>query len=175
MNPPNLSLKQALPLAEKIVEALAPYCSKIEIAGSIRRKRPVVGDIDLVCLPKWQKIPEFKEAFHRCAMQGGILLDGLVAKRCLLRKSGVQLDLWIAHAGIADLIASLPCNYGGMLLTYTGSVEFNLRGVARAKQLGKTFRPGHGVIDADGTVHSVTEEEIFAALEWDYLTPEERR
>ena len=52
------AIKQRMPLvtarvlAERIVDELRPFCERIEIAGSIRRRRPLCGDVDLVALPK---------------------------------------------------------------------------------------------------------------------------
>jgi len=43
---------QALTIAEQCRKALAPYCERIEIAGSIRRGKPQVKDIELVAMPK---------------------------------------------------------------------------------------------------------------------------
>ena len=42
-----ISLVQAAPLAEKIKAALAPGCERIEIVGSVLRRKPEVGDIEL--------------------------------------------------------------------------------------------------------------------------------
>lgn len=170
-----LPLNKALPLAEKILAVLAPACLKIEIAGSIRRGLPDVGDIDIVALPHPGQERELGRLFHSCAGFGGVLQDGGISKRCLLRKSGVQLDLWIAKHATMDLIAPIPCNWGAMLLTYTGSPRHNIFMVERAKTFGKTFRPGWGVIDHDGRVHGTTESEIFAALEMDFIPPADRR
>lgn len=174
MNPPRLALSPAQKLAEKVLEILSPACLKIEVAGSIRRGVAEVGDIDLVCLPRDGAQAELAYLFRECAMQGGMMLDGGMAKRCVLRKNGVQCDLWIAHHTIPDLLAPLPCNYGAMLLTYTGSVAHNIKLVERAKSMGMTFKPGHGVIEESGAVHSVTEEEIFSALKMEFVKPEDR-
>lgn len=43
----------AFRIAEQLVELFAPLCDRIEIAGSIRRQKPLVGDIEIVCVPKW--------------------------------------------------------------------------------------------------------------------------
>lgn len=45
-------LAKIRPIALKLVERLHPYCEKIEIAGSIRRGKPLVKDIEIVTIPK---------------------------------------------------------------------------------------------------------------------------
>ena len=39
-------------IADGLVERLYSTCLRIEIAGSLRRQRPMVGDIELVCVPE---------------------------------------------------------------------------------------------------------------------------
>lgn len=43
--------------AETLLDLLAPACERIEIAGSIRRERPDVKDIELVCVPRMETAP----------------------------------------------------------------------------------------------------------------------
>lgn len=170
----SIPLAKAESLAARVAELLSDVCERIEIAGSIRRRRPVVGDIDLVALPVPGLEAELSRVFRSCAEVGGLMLDGRVSKRCRLRKSGVQCDLWIAHHPLYDLITPLPTNWGAMMLTYTGSTQHNIRILERAKNLGHTWKPGHGLVREDGRIHSETEEEIFAALQWDYILPQDR-
>src|SRR5262245_13303597 len=44
-------------LALEVVKLLAPYCARIAIAGSIRRGKATVGDIEIVCEPDYQPLP----------------------------------------------------------------------------------------------------------------------
>ena len=50
-----IELAEAHRLAEKIVALVSPAMDRVEIAGSIRRKKPVVGDIELVGIPADQE------------------------------------------------------------------------------------------------------------------------
>jgi len=52
------NINNVIPIANALVEQLKPFCDKIEICGSIRRKKEMVGDIEIVCKPIKQKIPE---------------------------------------------------------------------------------------------------------------------
>jgi DNA polymerase/3'-5' exonuclease PolX len=59
-----MKLKHAKALADRIVEILTPYCSIINIAGSIRREKPEVKDVEIVAI--------VKRYFH----QDGLFGDG---------------------------------------------------------------------------------------------------
>src|SRR4030066_792213 len=69
-----LDLEEAGKLAEAIKAAVEAYCDKIEVAGSIRRHKPKVHDIDFVVVAKsdadWQRISEIlrrQKAKPNCA------------------------------------------------------------------------------------------------------------
>lgn len=46
-----MKIEKALPIAQKIAALLAPYCVVVKIAGSIRRGKAEVKDIEILCLP----------------------------------------------------------------------------------------------------------------------------
>ena len=46
-----MKYEEALKIAEEVKALLAPHCLRIEIAGSIRRKKPEVKDIEIVAYP----------------------------------------------------------------------------------------------------------------------------
>jgi DNA polymerase/3'-5' exonuclease PolX len=76
-----MQLKEAQQIAQKYVELLRPYCKRIEIAGSIRRQRPEVKDIEIVCIPK------------RAPLNGGLF--------------GYTPDELVTHPGFDEIINSL--------------------------------------------------------------------
>ena len=47
-----MDLGEAQKIANEVVNQLSPYCDKVEIAGSIRRQKPTVNDIDIVLIPR---------------------------------------------------------------------------------------------------------------------------
>lgn len=51
-----LTLREARELAAPLIEALRPHCERVEVAGSIRRGKPFVNDIEIVCVPKTVKV-----------------------------------------------------------------------------------------------------------------------
>jgi DNA polymerase/3'-5' exonuclease PolX len=179
-----MNLEPARHFAQLIVGILAPFCQKIEIAGSIRRGRPEVSDIDLVVLPNYGQTVAFRE---RCKQRCRVVKDGeqnyivampvSAAQREQLGLQGweVQIDIFIAHPGKRDLLQTVPSNWGTLLLCRTGSTEHNIWLVERAKKNYMTWRPYEGVFDPEGyCVAAETELEVFKMCGVDYIEPERR-
>lgn len=178
MNP--LNLHTAEHLAKTIVEVLAPLCTRIEIAGSIRRRCPWVNDIDLVLIPR-----DPTELRARVLRKASPIQDGPL--NLLVRlANGVQLDIFMAHDGRRDLISSTPSNFGSLLLCRTGSKEHNIKLATRALSLGLKWKIYEGIFaptpnrnpnlnpSSEELIASATEHEIFTALQLDYIEPENR-
>lgn len=51
-----LSLREAREIAAPMIDALRPHCERVEAAGSIRRGKPFVNDIEIVCVPRTVKV-----------------------------------------------------------------------------------------------------------------------
>src|ERR1017187_2735332 len=60
-----MKLAAAEKLAEKVVAELEPFCMRIAVAGSIRRQRAEVNDIDLVLIPK-PELDSMRSIVARC-------------------------------------------------------------------------------------------------------------
>lgn len=170
-----MKLIPAQAFADHVVRELRPYCDKIEIAGSIRRQRPEVGDVDIVCIPHGLEGRE--HLISRCRQKGNLVRHGLQYVEFLYvvpSLGTVQLDLWFAHAGKMDLFTTTPSNWGMLLLARTGSKEHNVKLASLAKAKGFTFSPHEGLKRGDAIVASRTEEEIFAVLGLHFIAPEGR-
>lgn len=171
----NLSLARRL--AEQIEIELQPYCDRLVIAGSIRRHRPEVGDIDLVCIPKGISGREAILALCARGPTARKLKEGAqyVVFWCGLPEGIVfQLDLWFAHRDQKSLIDTTPSNFGMLLLSRTGSARHNIYLAQVAKRRGLHFNPHKGILRGEEIVASRTEEEIFSALGLPYIRPEDR-
>ena len=170
-----MNLALALRIAQTIQERLAPHCEQIAIAGSIRRARPVVGDIDLVLLPRPGQLAAIKS---RCAQKCRVVRDG--EQNCIYTLplpdgAEVQLDIFIARPAISDLLQSVPGNFGTLLLCRTGSKEHNIFLVEHAKRMNLRWNPYRDVMDGQGRVlASETEADVFRALDLDMIQPEDR-
>jgi len=165
----NLPYKRAKAYADKIVSELKPYCSRIEIAGSIARKAPVCHDVDIVCIPI--DVPGLKKrtlahAREICCGEQVFRVETTI---------GIQVDIYFAHAGKPDMFRPLPSNWGTLMVCRTGSKEHNIKLCQQAATLGLHWDPHHGVFNKAGDcLAAATEKEVFAALETFYLPPEKR-
>jgi DNA polymerase/3'-5' exonuclease PolX len=183
-----MNLAPAQALAQKILAQLAPHCHKIEIAGSIRRQRPEVNDIDLVILPKPGELKAIKA---RCLKNCHPVTDG--DQNFIVRfpataagqLANFQIDIFIARSAERDLVATEPGNWGSLLLCRTGSKEHNIWLVQRAESLGLRWHPYRGVYGPPCwpevresaraiCLASETEEDIYHLLQLDFIPPEHR-
>lgn len=165
----NLNLSTADKYVEKLLEILVPYCDKIAVAGSIRRRRPFVGDIDLVVLAR-----DHNAVKARCKQSCTTKTDGFENYICET-KNGIQIDIFFARYPQSELFTKVPGTWGSVLLCRTGSVNHNIYLVEHAKSLGLKWDPYAGVIDQDYNIlASETEQEIFAALKLEFIPPEKR-
>lgn len=156
-------LNTAWSLGESWLEWLRaqPGVSRAEAAGSLRRWKTTIGDIDLVAAasaaaPVMEAFIQHPDVF-RVASQGE-------NKSSVELKGGVHIQLWIQS----------PDRFGSLLQYATGSKEHNvhLRELALKQGLSLSER---GLVNAEGREQlAATEEEIYAALGLPYIAPELR-
>ena len=162
-----MELADAQRVAKDLVRELALFCDRIEVAGSIRRRRPFVNDIDLVLIPKNQGLLDTKLRELGCRF-GGPKLRRLVYPHPRTERSpqGAQVDIYIAT----------PETWAVLLLIRTGSTRHNVRLCTRARALGLQLKAdGQGLVDDLGNrVAGDTEASIFDVLGLPYREPWER-
>ena len=158
-----MNLKEAQQIAEKVREVLLPYCDRIQIAGSIRRARPTVHDIDIVLIENPEAALIISSAL---ASIGVIKLNGSKIKRLHYHKANIDIDIYFAT----------PTTWPTLLLIRTGSKESNIRLATRAKRMGWQLKAnGDGLFNENGErVAGDTEESIYRALGVSYQMPNER-
>ena len=154
-----MELKDAEELAKRIVEHIRPHCERVEVAGSIRRKKSEVRDIDLVLIPK-------PLLWHRIIVTLQRTMDAEVLKR---GESIAQLTIKGMNV---DLYSATPETWGALLLIRTGSAEHNIKLSQIA--LRKGMKLSHKGLIKDGKVIASTEKEIFEALGLSFVEPEQR-
>jgi len=154
-----MELERAQRIANEVIKRLSPYCKKIEVAGSIRRRKPQVNDIDLVLIPNdlWNLHPELMKL-------GQLKMSGKKIMRVMI--GSTQVDIYVANEE----------TWATLLLIRTGSAENNIRLCSLAKRKGwHLAASGDGLFDETGKrIAGDTEESIYTALGQTYQQPWER-
>jgi DNA polymerase (family 10) len=139
--------------------------AELAIAGSLRRYKETIGDVDIVVTGD-VAAPIF-EVFARAPTVERVLARG-DTKCSVIVDRGLQIDLRVVP----------PRSFGAALLYFTGSKEHNvrLRGLAlRRKLLLNEYGLYRvGAEERGQEIAAVTEEEVYAALEMDFIPPELR-
>jgi DNA polymerase/3'-5' exonuclease PolX len=162
---PELDLKEAERIAAHVKEAVGPLCDRIEVAGSIRRQKSKVHDIDFVVVTKndaeWQKINEKLKKLKTKPNCSG----NSVIKAFLLCQNGFfQVDFYRAK----------PSTFGIHLLVRTGSADHNVWLAGYAISKGMRIKYSEGLIKDNNIVAGETEKGVFEALGLLYPLPSER-
>jgi DNA polymerase/3'-5' exonuclease PolX len=176
----------AMYVAEEIQARLAPACLTITVAGSLRRGKTEVGDVEILYVPKMSKRPEdfFNERIISVADEviEGLLNDGYFSKRP--SRVGVftwgesnKLAIHTASGIPVDLFSTSREKWWVSLVIRTGSKETNLRLTTGANKLNRTLNAyGFGTTDrATGeTTAATSERHVFELCGVPYLEPENR-
>lgn len=175
-----MGIAEALPIATGLRDQLArdKRVKQVEIAGSLRRMRETVGDVDLVCAVKQDAdAPAVSKLFSEFPEVDRVLGQG-PTKCSIVTKGGLQVDLRIVPAD----------NFGASLLYFTGSKDHNVKMRGMAQDDGMTLNEWglYKLADYDKAkketgksppikaVASKTELEIYEKLGMQYVEPEMR-
>jgi len=157
-----MTLAQATLVAEEFIAALkkTPGVKKISTAGSLRRQKETVRDIDILALS--DKAQKAMGIFTKSASVKDVLAEG--ETKCSVRtKNDVQIDCRVIEQK----------SFGAALLYFTGSKNFNIK--LRQLAIKKGFKINeYGVFKKEKFVAGKTEGEIFKLLDVDYIEPEMR-
>ncbi len=160
-----MKYEKALKIAEKIKAELTPHCERIEIAGSIRRKRPEVKDIEMVATPKSYDTGLFESGIATVVNQWQKVKGELPCKYTQrILPEGIKLDLFFAEDD----------NWGNIYAMRTGSADYShLELASRWKFMG--YKSIDGFLHRDNQKIALREEEdLFKLLCIPYLEPEKR-
>ncbi|HTK94995.1 MAG TPA: DNA polymerase/3'-5' exonuclease PolX [Terriglobales bacterium] len=168
-------LDEADAAAKKLIEhiAAAPGVEKVTPAGSFRRGRETVGDLDLLVTGKIFVDKNGKSAAKRQAVIEHVLrapgiLDVLAQgdnKVSFKLRSGMQVDVRLLP----------PDSFGAALQYFTGSKNHNVSLRQRALKQGLTLNEyGLFTVKGEKRVAGATEEEVYKKLGLDLIPPELR-
>lgn len=159
--------------ADRILERLGPFADRIEVAGSIRRRRPEVGDVDLVAIPK---LAVSRDLLGAETVSGNFLAEEVQAwcakSAWKFRTAGAEYMSWTAgEAQIqVDLWMTTEAAFGSVLLCRTGSAAHNTWLATRALEMNAKWHPHRGLYHGLRCIGK-TEEEIYTTLGLPFLDP----
>jgi DNA polymerase (family 10) len=158
--------RMLLPVAAQYAEALAdwlrgaPQVQQLEIAGSYRRRRETVGDIDILVasgepapvMQRFTGYDEVREILNQGSTRASVQLS-----------CGLQVDLRVVE----------PAAFGAALHYFTGSKAHNIAIRKRAQARGLKINE-YGVFRGKARVAGDSETSVFAAVDLPWIAPELR-
>ncbi len=151
-----------LPLAEEIKKQVESIkgTEKTIIAGSLRRMRETIKDIDILTISddtektvkEFTKMPFVKEVLASGSTKGSVIT-----------KDGIQVDLRVVG----------PESYGGALLYFSGSKAHNVRLRGMAQKNGLRINE-YGIFKGEKKLAGETEKEMYEYLGLPLISPELR-
>ncbi len=191
-------------VAEVLKAELAPACQRIEIAGSVRRRKPIVHDIELVLISHTVSRSEPVDLFQTRSWEElriwdaveELRLDGRAVPCITSSAEPVPLDperwqekkrdarllklLLLKPKLFAELYIVTPERWGALYTIRTGSREFSKRLVTHWTQLsgGGHVQEGRLTLPATlggGPISTPREEDVFRACRLSWLDPQARQ
>lgn len=156
----------AVPLAQALVTTLEAVAGvqQVAFAGSLRRFREDVGDIDVLVAADDEAAARVMAAVAEHPEVDDVLGHG-PTKTSIRTRDGVQVDVRVVP----------PESFGAALLYFTGSKAHNIRLRQRAMDRGLTLNEYElADVDSGRRVASATEAEVYEALDLSWIPPEIR-
>jgi DNA polymerase (family 10) len=162
-----LLLQDAMRIGQSLLDALKdiPGIEQVALAGSLRRGRETVGDIDIVASAARRNWNKIMNRFVRFEMVASVLARGETRTSVLLSNLNTQVDLRLVEKDA----------FGAALLYFTGSREHNIRLRMLARDRGWKLNE-YGIFDAttEKRLAAEKEEDIYQLLGLDFIAPELR-
>lgn len=164
----------AAALAERLSGDLAPVVARCKVVGSVRRRKPLVGDVELLVEPRMQPVDLFGteapdvESIRAVAERWGTVVKGgerMIQVTDVDGVSGRTVDLYLVHP---------PANWYALLCIRTGPAELGQQAVTLMQRYGRFQKMGRVVDRAGVEVPITSEADWFACAGLACLPPAER-
>lgn len=159
---------EAYTISLKLLGELKPHCFRCEIAGSVRREKPEVKDIEIVAIPKPYDTGLFESGIaiviNRFEKVKGELQYGKCKYTQRILPEGIKLDLFIADEN----------NWGLIFAIRTGSPEYSHRVLATG-WCKKGYNSVDGMLKKDDKLYAMKEEkDVFDLIGISFVEPKFR-
>ncbi|HOL21854.1 MAG TPA: DNA polymerase/3'-5' exonuclease PolX [bacterium] len=156
-----IPLATALKVVREVIKPLSSVSENISPAGSLRRMRETIGDIDI--LATGEKTEEIINAFVRQPYVRDIMAKGDTKASVRTSYENLQVDLRVVEK---------EC-WGAALLYFTGSKAHNIKLRGLAKERGLKISE-YGIFKGAKRVAGRTEDDVYKVLGLDWIPPEIR-
>lgn len=168
-------------LAADFLRGFSPSFDRLEIAGSIRRKKPDVKDIELVGIISAENQINLAELLPQAGYEG--IKPGVSHNEKWPLKVGGRYWRLLRGCIRYDLFFARPENWGLIFAIRTGPAEFSASLLGRWKKVsgggysknGVLYRPLGGGFGEVGAVETPSEEDIFRLCKRSFVNPENRK
>jgi DNA polymerase (family X) len=151
-------LNVAIPAATEITDALSQHTGQVSYAGSLRRMRETIGDVDILATAAGDaQAAKLMDAFR--GLSDEIVVSG-PTKTSIRVGNGLQVDLRVVG----------PECYGAALQYFTGSQAHNVAVRAIAVRKGLKLSE-YGLFRGEELIASATEAEVYGALGMEWVPP----
>lgn len=160
-----INLDKALDVSNKIIEQLKEQSSEIldiDTAGSTRRKKIKIGDLDILISVKDKKSHSISDSIKELKIIKDIILEG-DTKISARTNDGLQVDFRIVNQD----------EYPAALLYFTGSKYHNVRLRQLAKERDLKLNE-YGVFEGEKRLEVSSESDIYKLFDLKYIEPELR-
>ena len=180
----------ALDAAREVIAALRPVCleGRIIVAGSLRRRRLEVGDVEIIYVSRYENRQVPGDMFKRHDYDlADIAIDELESAGVLAKRESIigsitygpknKLMRHVRTGVPVDLFLTNETNWDNYLVCRTGPKESNIALANAARDRGWKWTPyGSGFVRADGgDIHPATSErDVFEFVGINYKEPWER-
>ena len=181
-----MELKQGQAVAKEIIGRLQPYCKRVEVAGSIRRLKSQVKDVEVVFITEigmervglWNDI-EIETALVNCGI-ASMVFEGILSWDEIVKRQGPKYKRLIHNETsiVVEIFGACESNWGLIYALRTGPCDFNQKIVTKrmhggAMPTGMKIQGGY-LWSHDMRLPTPTELDYFNELGLPYWAPEKR-
>lgn len=156
-----MKLDEAKTIAGKYIALFRPYCKRIEVAGSVRREKADVKDVEIVAIRDTKKLFGLVDEINKLQK-----IKGDPTGRYTQRKltEGINLDLFFA----------IPENWGLIFAIRTGSASYSHKVLATG-WVKAGYNSENGMLQKNGKIIPVLEEsDLFDLIGVEFIHPKLR-
>lgn len=164
----------ALPVAVELARLLEAACDRLAIAGSLRRRKDDIGDLEYVAIPKMIVNPDSPTGEKVNALWwllDTLVEEGAIEKALIVNKNGDARPRWGAKYRTVkfrdmqcDIFTAMPHNWDYIYWLRTGPGDANQAVMTLNKRYNAPFVLSAGEVFADGLKLNVAEEEDWFKL-----------